>query len=81
MFFTVFLIVFVTSLVRTPKLDFATLDQDAQEDEEEGLLASTSRRFGATWQDITGKAKKVGGSNGEGSGSGGRAAAREEEDE
>lgn len=34
------------------------LDQDAEEEEEEGLLASTGRRFGATWQDITGKAKK-----------------------
>lgn len=31
-------------------------DIDAEEDEEEGLLASTSRRFGATWQDITGRA-------------------------
>ena len=27
--------------------------------EEEGLLASTGRRFGATWQDITGRAKGV----------------------
>lgn len=34
------------------------LDQDAEEEEEEGLLASTGRRFGATWQDITGRAKK-----------------------
>lgn len=32
------------------------MDQDAEEDEEEGLLASTGRRFGATWQDITGRA-------------------------
>lgn len=36
------------------------LDQDAEEAEEEGLLASTGRRFGATWQDITGRAKKQG---------------------
>ena len=28
------------------------LEQDAEEDEEEGLLASTGRRFGATWQDM-----------------------------
>jgi LMBR1 domain-containing protein 1 len=34
------------------------LDQDAEEDEEEGLLASTGRRFGATWQDIMGRANK-----------------------
>lgn len=39
-------------------------DQDAEEDEEEGLLASTGRRFGATWQDITGRAKKQSGNTG-----------------
>lgn len=55
-FLAVFLIVFVLSLFRTPKLDQYVLDQDAEEDEEEGLLASTGRRFGATWQDITGRA-------------------------
>ena len=54
----IYLIVFVTILFRTPKLDEYTLDQDAEEEEEEGLLASTGRRFGATWQDITGKVKK-----------------------
>ncbi|KAL9101500.1 MAG: hypothetical protein Q9163_003248 [Psora crenata] len=57
-FFAVFFVVFVTSLFRTPKLDQYEIDQDAEEDEEEGLLASTGRRFGATWQDITGRAKK-----------------------
>ncbi|KAI9842273.1 MAG: hypothetical protein M1837_007342 [Sclerophora amabilis] len=59
-FLAVFLIVFITSLIRTPKFDENQLDEDAEEDEEEGLLASTGRRFGATWQDITGRA---GGSN------------------
>lgn len=54
----VYIVVFFTTLFRTPKLDDYTLDQDAEEDEEEGLLASTGRRFGATWQDITGRAKK-----------------------
>ncbi|MCJ1313060.1 hypothetical protein MMC25_006736 [Agyrium rufum] len=58
-FLGVFLIVFVTSLFRTPKLNEYQLDQDAEEDEEEGLLASTGRRFGATWQDITGRAPKT----------------------
>lgn len=58
----VYLIVFVTSFFRTPKLDAFTADQDAEEDEEEGLLASTGRRFGATWQDITGRAKPTTGS-------------------
>jgi LMBR1 domain-containing protein 1 len=57
-FLGVFLIVFVTSLFRTPKLNISQLDEDAEADEEEGLLASTGRRFGATWQDIRGKPKK-----------------------
>lgn len=52
-----YLLVFLLSLFRTPKLDEYQLDQDAAEEEEEGLLASTGRRFGATWQDITGRAK------------------------
>jgi LMBR1 domain-containing protein 1 len=60
-------IVFVTSLFRTPKLNLSELDEDAEADEEEGLLASTGRRFGATWQDIRGKAKKTtGGAAGRG---------------
>lgn len=57
-FLAVFLIVVITSLFRTPKLDLSEIDADAEADEEEGLLASTGRRFGATWQDIRGKAKK-----------------------
>ncbi|KAK2014916.1 LMBR1 domain-containing 1 [Colletotrichum eremochloae] len=54
-FLGIFLIVFVTGLFRAPKLNVSELDEDAEEDEEEGLLASTGRRFGATWQDITGR--------------------------
>jgi len=57
-FLAIFLAVFITSLFRTPKLDEYQMDQDAEEDEEEGLLASTGRRFGATWQDITGQASR-----------------------
>lgn len=56
-----YLVVFLTTLFRAPKLDENTLDQDAEEEEEEGLLASTGRRFGATWQDITGRAKQTAG--------------------
>jgi LMBR1 domain-containing protein 1 len=52
----IYLIVFVTTLFRAPKLDERQIDEDAEEAEEEGLLASTGRRFGATWQDITGRA-------------------------
>jgi LMBR1 domain-containing protein 1 len=67
-FLGVFLIVFLLSLFRTPKLNLSELDEDAEVDEEEGLLASTGRRFGATWQDIRGKAKKPsGGAAGRGS--------------
>jgi len=56
-FLAVFLVVLLTSLFRTPKLNLSELDEDAEANEEEGLLASTGRRFGATWQDIRGKAK------------------------
>ncbi|KAF4879467.1 putative lysosomal cobalamin transporter [Colletotrichum siamense] len=56
-FLGVFLLVFVTGLFRTPKLNMSEIDEDAEADEEEGLLASTGRRFGATWQDITGRSK------------------------
>ncbi|KAI9713773.1 MAG: hypothetical protein M1828_001367 [Chrysothrix sp. TS-e1954] len=69
----VFLIVLVTTLVRTPKLDTDELDEDLEDEEEEGLLSSTGRRFNATWQDITGRARKANpvsyGSTGGGSGS------------
>ncbi|TLD29257.1 hypothetical protein PspLS_03552 [Pyricularia sp. CBS 133598] len=58
-FLAVFLIVFVTSLFRTPKLNMSELDEEAEADEEEGLLASTGRRFGATWQDITGRSGRT----------------------
>jgi LMBR1 domain-containing protein 1 len=54
----VYIIVFITTLVRTPKLDIEGIDADLEEEEEEGLLSSTGRRFNATWQDITGKSKK-----------------------
>ena len=63
----VYLIVFIVSLFRVPKLDQYEAEADAEEEEEEGLLASTGRRFGATWQDITGQAgKRQGTTNGTG---------------
>lgn len=65
-FLAVFLVVLVTSLFRTPKLNLGEIDEDAEADEEEGLLASTGRRFGATWQDIRGKTNKATGSGGRG---------------
>lgn len=53
------MIVFIVMLFRTPHLDEEQLDDDLREEEEEGLLASTGRRFGATWQDITGRVTGV----------------------
>ena len=50
-----YLIILVTTLFRAPKLDERQIDEDAEEAEEEGLLASTGRRFNATWQDIRGQ--------------------------
>lgn len=58
-FLGIFMIVFIVMLFRTPHLDEEQLDEDLREEEEEGLLASTGRRFGATWQDITGRARGV----------------------
>jgi len=58
-FLGVFAIVFLVSLFRTPKLGVEDIDRDAEEAEEEGLLASTGRRFGATWEDITGRRSKT----------------------
>ena len=54
-FLGVFLLAFIVLLFRVPKLSEDDLEGDAIEEEEEGLLASTGRRFGATWQDITGR--------------------------
>ncbi|KAI5459173.1 hypothetical protein BGZ63DRAFT_390419 [Mariannaea sp. PMI_226] len=53
-FLAVFLIVFITAIFRAPKLNLSEIDEQAENDEEESLLASTGRRFGATWQDIRG---------------------------
>ena len=52
------LVVFATVLFRAPRLDEQQLDEDAEEAEEEGLLASTGRRFGATWEDLTGRVRQ-----------------------
>jgi len=57
-FLGVYLIDFITTLFRTPRFDADQLDRDLEEEEEEGLLASTGRRFNATWQDIRGRGAK-----------------------
>ncbi|KAI9700513.1 MAG: hypothetical protein M1820_006812 [Bogoriella megaspora] len=56
-FLGIYLVVFLTTLVRAPKLNMREVDADLEEQEEEGLLASTGRRFGATWNDIVGRSK------------------------
>ncbi|PSN69709.1 hypothetical protein BS50DRAFT_519096 [Corynespora cassiicola Philippines] len=56
-FLGVYMLVFLLTLFRTPRLDQEQIDRDLEEEEEEGLLASTGRRFQATWQDISGRAK------------------------
>lgn len=68
-FLGIFLMAFILLLFRTPKLSDPDSDDDALEEEEEGLLASTGRRFGATWQDITGRTShdgRNGGTHGRG---------------
>ncbi|KAH7313572.1 LMBR1-like membrane protein-domain-containing protein [Stachybotrys elegans] len=62
-FLGVFMIVLVTAIIRTPKLNMSDIDDDAEADEEESLLASTGRRFGATWQDFRGKTSSSNGAS------------------
>ena len=70
-FLGVFLIVLITAIIRTPQVNMSEIDEDAENDEQESLLATTGRRFGATWQDVRGKNKGArannGGRDGEGS--------------
>lgn len=54
-FLGVFLVVFVTAILRAPRVGVADMDDDAEDDEEESLLAATGRRFNATWDDVRGK--------------------------
>lgn len=54
-FLGIFLIAFVLLLFKTPKLSEGDTDSDIIEEEEEGLIASTGRRLGANWEDITGR--------------------------
>ncbi|KAG5933673.1 hypothetical protein E4U53_000915 [Claviceps sorghi] len=64
-FLGVFLLVFATALFRSPRVNAAEWDEDAEADEEEGLLAATGRRLHATWGDVRGKPRDgVNGFNG-----------------
>jgi len=79
-FLGIFLLSFVLLLFRTPKISDQEAEEDAIEEEEEGLLASTGRRFGATWQDITGRIGHSG-RNGQPSGGGRGSGDRMRDDE
>ena len=71
-FLAVFLVVLITAIIRTPRINLAEIDEDAEADEQESLLATTGRRFGATWSDLRGKPSggnnNRGGRNGQSSG-------------
>jgi hypothetical protein len=54
----IYLIVGFTTLIRTPKVGDG-LDADLEDEEEEGLLASTGRRFNAAWSDVTGMLNSI----------------------
>lgn len=62
-FLAVLLVAFVTALFRTPRINMAEFDEDAEEDEEESLLSATGRRFDATWQDLRGNTRPNYGTN------------------
>jgi LMBR1 domain-containing protein 1 len=57
-FLGVYFITLLTGLIKTPRLgDRAAEEQDAENDEDESLLAGTSRRVNAVWEDIRGQAR------------------------
>ena len=67
-FLGIFLLGFIVLLFRTPRLSDPDAEEDELEEEEEGLLATTGRRFDATWQDITGRVSHTGRNNQQGRG-------------
>lgn len=59
-FLGVFLTTLLTGLICTPRLGSRSEEDEAAEaEEEESLLATTGRRFGSAWEDITGRASKA----------------------
>ncbi len=70
-FLAVFLTIFTTSLFRAPRINLSELDEEAEADEEEGLLAASSRRRnGATRRDLTGQSARTAGIRGQAPGRG-----------
>ncbi|KAJ5454997.1 hypothetical protein N7530_012766 [Penicillium desertorum] len=60
LFLGLYLVTFLAVLFRSQNFGERQLDEDAEEAEEEGLLATTDRRFNVTRQDITGRASRSG---------------------
>ncbi|KKK23788.1 hypothetical protein P175DRAFT_0496917 [Aspergillus ochraceoroseus IBT 24754] len=60
-----YLIALVAALFRPSKVDEGQLDEDAEEAEEEGLLASNRRGTDSDWQDIISRARRYDGTRGE----------------
>lgn len=52
----IYLLAFIVSFLRSPKLDERQLDEDAENAEEEALLARSRRNAGARWQNVIGRA-------------------------
>ncbi|KAL2869931.1 putative LMBR1 domain protein [Aspergillus lucknowensis] len=57
-FLGIHLLALVASLIRSPRLDERQLDEDAENAEDEALLATTRRHADAQWQDIIGRASR-----------------------
>lgn len=54
-FVGIFIITTITGLIQTPKMDIDTEIEDAEEAEEESLLAASRTRFRGAWDDVTGR--------------------------
>ncbi|RDW81798.1 putative LMBR1 domain protein [Aspergillus mulundensis] len=57
-FLGIHLLALLIALLRSPKLDERQLDEDAEEAEEEALLASSRRNTDTRWQNIVGRASR-----------------------
>ncbi|KKA26289.1 hypothetical protein TD95_000088 [Thielaviopsis punctulata] len=56
-FMGVFVLALFVTCVRGPRLNLSQVDEDAEEDEEERLLARSPEEYGGTWADISGRAR------------------------
>lgn len=54
----IYLLALIGSFLRSPKLDERQLDGDAENAEEEALLARSRSNAGAQWQNVIGRANR-----------------------